>query len=224
MGRNGAGWAMAIVLGACAVQETTPASVRGEVALPAPNPVGTVLLDDAIRQRRSVRAFAPDELTLDEIGRLLWAAQGITDAQGHRAAPSAGALYPLELYGVTASGVIRYVAEGHKAQQLDVGDVREALSRAALDQAPVRNAPLVVVVVGVVQRTRAKYGDRAERYVALEAGHAAQGLLLEATGLGLGAVPIGAFEDEEVRAAMRLPSGSFPYYLVCVGRRAGEGR
>ncbi len=203
--------------GRCAVPETTPAAVTDVVALPPPEPASSMLLEEALRRRRSVRSFTTQALTQQEIGLLLWAAQGVTDGSGHRTAPSAGALYPLELYAVSASGVAHYVPEGHRLEQLDVGDVRNELSHAALDQAAVRDAAVVVVVTGVVARTRGKYGDRAERYVALEAGHAAHGILLEATALGLGAVSIGAFEDEGVRVALRLPSGTFPYYLVCVG-------
>lgn len=201
----------------CAVPETTPATVRGEISLPAPTPPGTALLDDVVTRRRSTRSFTSEALTWAEAGRLFWAAQGITDGSGHRAAPSAGALYPLELYAVTAQGVVHYLPEGHKVEQLDIGDVRAELSKAALGQTPVQDAPFVLVVVGVVARTRAKYGDRAERYVAIEVGHAAHGAVLEATALGLGAVTIGAFEDEEVRTLLKLPSGSFPYYLICVG-------
>ncbi len=170
----------------CAVSETSPVSVRGEMALPAPSPPGTALLDEVVARRRSVRAYTTQELTWDEAGRLFWAAQGITDGSGHRAAPSAGALYPLELYAVTPQGAVHYVPEGHKVEQLDIGDVRAELSSAALGQSAVREAPFVMVVVGVVARTRAKYGDRAERYVAIEVGHAAHGAVLEATALGLG--------------------------------------
>lgn len=216
-------WAAALfMVASCAIQEPTPAAVQHEVALPDPSPPGSALLDDVVARRRSKRAFSSEALTWEEAGRLFWAAQGITDGSGHRAAPSAGALYPLELYAVTAQGVMHYVPEGHKVEQLDVGDVRTELSNAALDQTPVRDAPFVIVVVGVVARTRAKYGDRAERYVAMEVGHAAHGIVLEATALGLGAVTIGAFEDEEVRSLLKLPSGSFPYYLVCVGHPAGD--
>jgi SagB-type dehydrogenase family enzyme len=203
----------------------TPASSPGPpgwsgaaVALPSPRHDGSFSLESALRSRRSVRAFAATPLTLDEIGQLLWAAQGVTDAAGHRTAPSAGALYPLELDIVTAAGVARYVPEGHELVLRGADDVRIGLRAAALDQAAISEAPLVIVVSGVVARTAERYGpERAERYVALEAGHAAQNVLLQATALGLGTVPIGAFDDAAVRDVLGLADGEAPLYLIPIG-------
>ncbi|MBI5534383.1 MAG: SagB/ThcOx family dehydrogenase [Deltaproteobacteria bacterium] len=199
--------------------DDTPA-IRGEQVLPPPAPLGTASLDQALSARRSIRTYDGKVPSTEELSRMLWAAQGITDGGGHRTAPSAGALYPLELYVLSAQGVFHYVPAGHKLQQLDLPDIREDVAEAALGQDVVRQAPMLVVVTGVISRTRAKYGDRAERYVALEVGHASQNLLLEATSLGLGARTVGAFEDEALRSALRLPSGTFPYYILCIGRPA----
>ncbi|HEY6057412.1 MAG TPA: SagB/ThcOx family dehydrogenase, partial [Candidatus Limnocylindrales bacterium] len=168
-------------------------------ALPSPRSAGPIAFEEALRLRRSVRSFSPDPLTLAEIGQLLWAAQGVTDAEGHRTAPSAGARYPLEVDALTAAGIARYVPEVHSLVSRSAADARSALERAALDQASVGSAPLVIAISAVVERTEVWYGaDRAERYVALEAGHAAQNVLLEAVSLGLGAVPVGAFDDAAV--------------------------
>ncbi len=187
-------------------------------ALPSPRLTGPVSLEEALRTRRSIRSFTTVALTRAEIGQLLWAAQGITDADGRRTTPSAGALYPLELDVVTTDGLDRYVPDGHRLVRRGSADLRPALQQAALDQSAVGEAPLVIVISAVVERTAARYGaERAERYVALEAGHAAQAILLEAVSLGLGAVPVGAFDDAAVRRVLALADGEGPLYLIPVG-------
>ena len=188
------------------------------VDLPTPTP-GTVALDTVLRRRRSEREFADDPVTDAEVGQLLWAAQGITADWGGRTAPSAGALYPLELYALTPGRVMRYLPEGHRAELVREGDLRPDLVAATLDQESVGQAPLVIAIVGVPARTEGKYGDRATRFVDLEAGHAAQNVLLEAVAVDLAAVPIGGFDDEAVGDVLGLPAGQEPRYLVAVGRR-----
>ncbi len=186
--------------------------------LPSPSVVGTVSVEEALARRRSVRAFDPRPLAIAQVGQLLWAAQGITDPQGRRTSPSAGALYPLEVYAITRDGVSRYVAAEHALAPVRDGDLRPALEAAALDQAAVGDAPLVIAIVGVPSRTAARYGpERATRYVQLEAGHAAQNILLQAVALALGAVPVGAFDDTRVAAVLGLPPDQVPLYLVPVG-------
>lgn len=195
--------------------------VSSETALPAPHPSGTLSLEEVIAARRSVREFSPGALTEQQVSQLLWAAQGVTNReQGLRAVPSAGALYPLELYLVQASGAFHYQPISHALRRVEGRDLRKSLARAAHDQTSVRTAAVDLVIVGVVSRTSAKYGQRAERYIALEAGHAAQDLLLEATALGLGAVPVGAFDDDAVREVLALPGDNIPLYIVPVGHAA----
>ncbi|MGZ4148494.1 MAG: SagB/ThcOx family dehydrogenase [Actinomycetota bacterium] len=191
------------------------------IVLPSPRSTGPMSLEEALRGRRSVRSFTAEGLTFADRSQLLWAAQGQTASWGGRTAPSAGGLYPLELYLATADGLWRYVADGHKVQVRTPEDVRAGLAEASGGQASVATAPAVFVVTAVLARTAAKYGDRAERYVLLEAGHAAQNLLLQAGALGLGAVPVGAFDDGEVAAVLGLPSGEEPLYLIPVGHSAG---
>jgi len=217
--------ASVVLIGAIAVslfslgRPSGPPADRGPVEpLPSPQLAGRLSLEEALQARRSVRSFTSEALTRAEVGQLLWAAQGLTDSAGHRTAPSAGALYPLELDVVTADGVARYVPDEHGLVPRGATDLRAALQRAALEQPAVGEAPLIVVISGVVDRTSARYGaERAERYVALEAGHAAQNVLLQAVSLGLGAVPIGAFTDAEVRRLLGLADGEAPLYLIPVG-------
>jgi SagB-type dehydrogenase family enzyme len=214
-------------LASCAVSEPTrqPQAIEdrgeGEIALPSPQLDGETSLEAAIASRRSVREFTDEPLSLDEISQLLWAAQGITDPRGLRAAPSAGALYPLELYVAAPEGAYRYLLREHALQVVWEEDRRSHLWDAGLRQGALQQAAAIFVVTAVYQRTEAKYGDRAERYVKLEAGHAAQNILLQAVALELGAVPIGAFYDDQVQAALELPADHRPLYLIPVGRPEG---
>lgn len=221
--------ALAAVAAACStgttaapVGGTTTAVPLAVTALPPPVLVGSGSLEEALSARRSVRSYDSAAVTEAQLGQLLWAAQGTTQpgARG-RTAPSAGGTYPLEVYAATAEGVFRYVPEGHLLEAVAPDDRRPALQAAAWGQEWVGEAPLVVVIVGVVARTAERYGDRAERYVILEAGHAAQNLLLQAVALGLGAVPVGAFDDAAVRDAVGVRESWAPLYLIPVGRPAG---
>ena len=197
----------------------TPAETIMKVtSLPSPRRDGPLSLEKTLQQRRSVRAFTDQPLTQTEIAQLLWAAQGVTGAEGERTAPSAGALYPLEVYAITSSGVFHYDPGRHALARVRDGDRRAELSAAAWDEESVRQAPLTVVITAVFARTETKYGrTRSPRYVHLEAGHAAQNLLLQAVVLGLGAVPVGAFGDKQVQAVLGDPGDRQPLYLIPVG-------
>ncbi|MGZ4907556.1 MAG: SagB/ThcOx family dehydrogenase [Halobacteriota archaeon] len=187
------------------------------VTLPGPVVQGNVSVEEALQNRRSVREYTDADISLGELSQLLWAAQGVTNAQGFRTAPSAGALYPLDVYAINASGVYHYNPQNHSVGRITSMDVRESLTKAAQNQSAVRQAPLTLVITGAYERTAVKYGDRAERYVHLEAGHATQNVLLECTALGLGAVPIGAFDDALVQAALGIPREYQPLYVIPVG-------
>jgi SagB-type dehydrogenase family enzyme len=157
-------------------------------------------------------------LSLSEISQLLWAGQGITDPRGFRTAPSAGALYPLELYIVLEAGVFRYDPHGHHLTTVRAQNLQLELYNVSLKQDAILDAPMTLVISGVFSRTEAKYGPaRSPRYVHMEAGHAAQNILLQAVSLGLGAVPIGAFEDTEVQRVLGLPDDHEPLYLIPIG-------
>jgi len=190
--------------------------------LPAPEFDGPVSLESALSRRQSVREYTDAELTSAEISQLLWAAQGVTRDWGGRTNPSAGGRYPLELYAVTSSGLFHYLPYGHRVELLSTDDLRDGLSAAALGQEAVRRAPAVFVICGVFARTAGKYGDRGVRYVYLEAGHVGQSLLLQAIALGLGGVPIGAFDDAGVRRVLNFPADHEPLYLIPIGPPASE--
>ena len=188
------------------------------IELPPPRLKGETSLEEALTRRRSVRAFLETTLTSEEIGQLLWAAQGITDSAGLRTAPSAGALYPLEVYLATAQGMYHYEPAGHHLTLKAPSDLRHALYAAAYQQEAILQAPVVIVIAGVYARTAQKYGaERSPRYVHLEAGHAAQNVLLQAVALELGAVVIGAFDDAGIRQVLGLGAEQQPLYLIPVG-------
>jgi SagB-type dehydrogenase family enzyme len=195
------------------------------ISLPEPVTSGEKPLEALLQQRRSVRKFQEAGLDLSAIGQLLWAAQGITDPQGFRTAPSAGALYPLELYVVAGNvhslppGVYHYHPDKHRLQLTEPGDQRHMLARAALEQPWGKAAAAVVVVTAVYGRTTRKYGERGIRYVHMETGHAAQNLFLQAEALGLATVVVGAFEDDAVAMVLKLPSDVQPLMLMPVARK-----
>jgi SagB-type dehydrogenase family enzyme len=189
------------------------------IQLPTPARSGVVSLEEVLSQRRATREFIPGPLSERQLSQLLWAAQGITGSEGYRTAPSAGALYPLEIYVVLPAGFYHYDPARHRLDRISAEDLRPALCRAALEQQAVREAEAVFVITAVYERTAQKYGTaRGSRYVHLEAGHAAQNLLLEAVALGLGAVSMGAFHDAEVQKALSLSRNHEPLYLIPVGK------
>jgi len=185
-----------------------------KIALPAPKHTGGISLNEALATRRSVRSFQPTKLTMQEISQLLWAAQGVTDDKGHRTAPSARAQYFLHLYVAQADGFFEYIPTANALQKLSDKDLRPTLS----SQPTVHAAPAVFLVAGEYDRA-SKLAERetAQRLVNLEAGHATQNLLLEATSLNLGAVPVGGIDPKQAAEAASLPAAIVPIYLVPVG-------
>jgi SagB-type dehydrogenase family enzyme len=193
------------------------------IALPAPRTDSGFSIEHALRARRSVREFRKQAITLPQLSQLLWAAQGITAPGGLRTAPSAGALYPLEVYVLVgrvddlAEGVYRYQPENHTLRRLAGEDRRAEMERAALGQDSVGRNAVLLVFASVDARTTGKYGKRGLRYVEIEVGHAAENVMLQAQALGLGAAVVGAFSDGQVEKVLDLPKGERPLYLMPVG-------
>jgi SagB-type dehydrogenase family enzyme len=198
-------------------------TARDAVALPAAQHDGDVALEAALAMRRSTRTLAARPLSLVDVAQLMWAGQGLNRAGGGRTAPSAGALYPLELHLVAGAvtdlppGLYRYRPARHDLAPDATGDLRVELARVARQQSWIADAAAVLVVAAVERRTAGKYGDRARRYVLLEAGHAAQNIALQAAALGLGCTPVGAFDDDRLHALLDLPREERPLCLLPVG-------
>lgn len=201
------------------------AETSGIVELPKASLTGETSLEQLLAKRRSIREYLDTALPLAEIGQLLWAAQGITSSQGFRTAPSAGALYPLELYVVVGrveglvKGVYHYEASRHRlVKTADQGRL-DALAQAALSQAWVKEAAAVIVFAADYDRTMRKYGKRGIRYVHMEVGHAAQNLFLQSGSLELATVAVGAFNDDKVAKVLQLPADLQPLLLMPIGRK-----
>jgi SagB-type dehydrogenase family enzyme len=199
--------------------ETLPKTIT----LPVPKYEGQISLEQAIKERRSIRSFKNKPLTLEIVSQLLWAAQGVTNEEGLRASPSAGATYPMEIYIVVGNvngldaGVYKYDCSTHALLLVNGGDKRVELSDATLGQPSVRMGQIDIVICGVYERTDAKYGARAERYVHMEAGHVAQNIYLQSVVLGLGTVTVGAINDEEVQLVVGNKLGEHPMYVMPIG-------
>lgn len=193
------------------------------VTLPEPSNGQRVALSEAFRQRRSLRDYTQRAIPLAETASLLWAAQGINHPSGLRTAPSAGALYPLELLLVAGnvagldSGLYRYRPAHHQLERLAPGDLRHRVAKIALQQTWIAESSAVLVITAVYERSTRKYGHRAKRYVHIEVGHAAQNALLQAAALGLAAAVVGAFDDAALACALELPASEHPLYLLPVG-------
>ena len=190
--------------------------------LPTPEQDGRVSLEQAIARRRSARTFGRDPLTQAMIGQLLWAGQGITDPDGKRAAPSAGALYPIELYVVTSSQVMHYLPHGHRVETRETADLRPQLRAAAVDQDSVAAAPAVLVIAAQPDRTEQRYGSFADAFVNLEAGHVAQNILLTAAAHELAAVPVGSLDTARCAQVLARAPGEDVHYLIPVGHPASH--
>ena len=191
--------------------------------LPPPRFDSALSLEQAIQARRSTRSFSDASVSLEHLAQLLWAGQGIISPVGLRTAPSAGATYPLELFVVAGNiseleaGTYQYHCQDHEISLLASGDHRQVLSLAALGQASIASAPFSLIVTAIATRTINRYGDRAVRYVAMEAGHAAQNIYLQATVLGLSTVAVGAFTDSEVRQIIACDEAE-PFYIMPIGK------
>lgn len=205
--------------------DPTPGRAAADpIPLPRPRHEGSISVEEALGQRRSSREFGSGHLALAEVAQILWAAQGLTHAEGYRTAPSAGALYPLEVYLLAgdvdelAAGLYRYRPARHELVLVRPADLRQAIASAALRQDWIADAPGVLVITGVYQRTAHKYGERAHRYVHIEVGHLAQNVYLQCTAAGLATAFVGAFADEQVQQVLTLPSDHAPLGLMPFGR------
>ena len=203
------------------------------IKLPEPLLTSSVSVEEAMQNRRSVREFKPDAMTIEQVSQILWAAYGINEPRSHpsflrgglRTAPSAGALYPLDIYLVCGNveglqaGIYKYLSEGHSLELVSEGDIRKELAKAALEQNFIEVAPISIVYVAIFSRTTQKYGDRGrERYVCTDLGHSAQNVYLQAYALNLGTCAVGAFTDRMVSMVMLLTDREEPLYIMPVGK------
>jgi SagB-type dehydrogenase family enzyme len=210
-------------------------TVRGATRTIPLQPPADTPLRAIIGARRSCRAFAQTVLPLTTLADLLDAAYGARDAferpDGRlgvfRPVPSAGGLYPLELYVVLENvdeaqpGVYHYQALYHALELLPGVPDRQILERHFLAPELFEHANVVVLMTVVFSRTTSKYGSRGYRYALLEAGHVAQNLSLVATEIGLGALCVGGFRDSSLNRALGLdPRSESVIYAAAIGHPA----
>ena len=196
------------------------------IKLPPPLLKGKVSLEEAITKRRSVRKYRPESLALFQLSQILWSAQGVTGGGRLRAAPSAGATYPLEVFAVIGkqaieeleTGIYHYEVDSHSLSLHKPGDFRIDLARAALDEGFIAVAPVDIVICALHTRTSYRYGRRGERYVHMEVGHVGQNIHLQAVALGLATVEVGAFDDEDVRKVLEVEAQIKPLYIMPIGK------
>jgi SagB-type dehydrogenase family enzyme len=197
--------------------------------LPQPKMEGSIPVEQAIKQRRTIRNYSSQILHLDQLSQLLWSAQGLTGSRRFkRAAPSAGALYPMDVYAVVGqnsvvqieAGVYRYEPRPHVLSLITKDDLRDRVARAASSQMWMANAPINFVITAEYSRVMGKYGKRGIRYAQIEAGHIGQNLFLQAEALGLKAGIVGAFKDKELTEVMKLPRSHEPLLIMPIGYAA----
>jgi len=199
-------------------------SKKGEkVKLPDPKFTSKVSVEEALLNRRSVRSYKNEPLTIEQVTQLLWAAQGKTAGWGGRTAPSAGATYPLETYLVVGNvtklpvGIYKYDPADHSIKMIMNKDMRQELAKAALGQDFIHQAPIDIVLAAVYRRTTRIYGERGKRYVHMEIGHVGQNIHLQCETMGLGTVMVGAFSDEQVKKLLGIEAE--PLYIMPVGKK-----
>ena len=207
------------------------------IPLPSPELDSAYSIEQALLNRQSVRSYTNEALSLADLAQLLWACLGIRKVQTverggkemqfrFRTTPSAGALYPLELYVLVKrvegleAGLYHYLPgpgkDEHSLKLLRAGEQSAELADAALGQSCITDSAANLIIAGVIERTATKYGKRARRYVQIEVGHAAQNVCLQAPGLGIGVVMLGAFDDDDMREFVGEPVE--PFYILSVGK------
>ena len=221
-------WALPVITAACVLAPcmllavNSPSARQPEVRLPEPQTSGGMSLAEALTKRRSQKAFVSKPLSTKQVSQLCWAAQGITDKErGLRTAPSAMALYAIHVFIVDDRGAHEYLPQPHTLRNLSVDGALDRL-RMAVGQASVESAPLSMVLAMEPARLEARCGKNAERYSLIEAGHVAQNVLLQATAMGVASVPVGGIDEGKVAAALDLPAGMRPVYVLPIGHPSAK--
>jgi SagB-type dehydrogenase family enzyme len=198
------------------------------ILLPSPTLKGSVSVEEAINMRRTKREFSEGSLTIEEWGQILWAAQGITlnGDMKKRTAPSAGALYPLDIYlvlsksamGPLKAGVFHYLPLKHALKPISDKDFTKEVAKISLYQYWMAETPGMILITAEYSRITGKYGDRGIRYAHIEAGHVAQNCFLQAESLKLNLGIVGAFEDENLIDLLPIPKRHEPILILPIGR------
>lgn len=194
------------------------------ILLPPPKLQGNISVEEAINNRRCIRKFKNKELRKEQLSQILWSAYGITDKDKYlKAAPSAGALYPCNIFVVAGRvenikpGIYEYLSKEHTLEKTLDGDKRTYLAAVALGQNFIVEAPLSIVITAEYDRIKTRYGDRGIRYTHIEVGHIGENIFLQAISMGLATVAVGAFYDVKVQEVLNLPKTYLPLYIMPIG-------
>ncbi len=195
------------------------------IKLPKPENISKISIEEALLKRRSIREYKDEALTIKEVSQILWSAQGITEPKKKfRTAPSAGAIFPLNIYLVVnkveniEKGIYKYLPETHEIIQFLNEDKREDIYKACLQQSCIKNGAIIIVITGNFEKIKKRYSERGVRYTYIEVGHCSQNIYLQCVSLNLGTVAVGAFYDEEVKKILKLPDEEEPLYLMPIGK------
>ena len=183
-----------------------------KIELPEPGNTDASL-ETVVSQRKSIRSFADKSLTIEQLSRLLVTADGITHTSGDwqmRAAPSGGALYPIDIYVMASNvesldqGLYHFQVSDSSLELVSKGDYANAIHAASFEQSAVGSSPITVILTARFDRSTIKYSDRGFRYTYMEAGSICQNIYLQATALGLGTVAVGAFNDDSLNELLGI--------------------
>jgi SagB-type dehydrogenase family enzyme len=206
-----------MVLTSSQAQEQKTAT--GVIDLPQPVTDGSISIEKALSERRSVRSYSDKPLSLTDVSQILWAAQGITEPKrGLRTAPSAQASYLMKIYLLAGKvtdismGMYQYQPLGHRLVKIADGDIKTTLYNAA-PQKPINNAPAAIVITGLSKKAKNPF------WIYLEAGHIAQNICLESVSRNIGTLTMAGFNPEEVKKALKLPDDEQPVYIMPIGRK-----
>ena len=187
--------------------------------LPNPKKISDLSIEEAISIRRTKRDFGKGLISIESLGQLLWAGQGITDpGKTKRAAPSAGAIYPFKIYLSVRNikdlkeGIYKYLPQEHVLKLInekEAGDIK----RATFEQSFIEKAGVNLFLVADYEKITETYGSRGVRYVHIEAGHIAQNICLQAESLSLNTVLVGSFDDEKMANIFELEKEKLVYIL-----------
>jgi len=197
------------------------------IPLPSPTYRTQNSVEAVIRSNQPRRSFRPDQLTQKQLSQMLWAAQGVTTDWGGRTVTSSKSTFPLTIYVLInnvenlESGVYQYISgerlPAHQLLPLKLGDFEETLF-SIVNQTPLKEPPLVVVVTGNLKKMATAYGgDSHDREVYLEAGHATQNMYLQAESLKLGMIALPNFDEIQVRSLLSIPQENTIIYLAPIG-------
>lgn len=196
--------------------------------LPAPLTDGPIPFENILANRRTVREYASEAMSIDGAAQLLWAAYGITEhgIWNRRTVPSAGAIYPMEIYLIAGDieeigpGVYRYDAEEHTLEPMRAGDIRPDLAEACTQQEWMEHAPMAIVICTDFAKATSKYGERGAFYAFFEAGHIAQNIYLQGESMGIGIAEVATFEDEELSGVVGQALNHRPLLVMAAGWKA----